>query len=51
MASKKYTASKRGVSFDAFEVAWDFTFSLDTVRSAEEAFQTDTSAPMLHIFY
>ena len=48
-ASKKFTAWKRGASFDAFEVACLLTFSLDTIRSAVEAFHTNTSVPMLHI--
>ena len=37
-----------GVSIDAFQVACVFTLSLDTIRSAVEAFHT--RAPMLHIY-
>ena len=50
MTSTKFNASKRGDSFDAVEVACVFTLSHDTTRSALEAFLTDTSAQILHIF-
>ena len=62
-ASKKFTATKNHVLFEAFEVTCIFPLSHDIIsfpkimvtlvqdsKATVEAFHTDISAPMLHIY-